>query len=91
MDTYKQLAQNPMTVNPRGGEESLDPAEPYTPKRINRGGSFLCSAEYCASYRPSARQKTAPDTGQIHLGFRCVMTDQAWRKKVAVENETGKK
>ncbi|NRA39976.1 MAG: formylglycine-generating enzyme family protein [Planctomycetes bacterium] len=79
VDTYKNLAKNPLSVNPQGPEESLDPAEPYTPKRINRGGSFLCSTEYCASDRPSARQKTSPDTGQIHLGFRCIMTDQQWR------------
>ncbi len=50
----------------------LDPAEPYTPKRIMKGGSFLCHVTYCESYRPSARRGTSPDTGMSHVGFRCV-------------------
>ena len=59
-------------LNPRGPEESFDPAEPYTRKRVTRGGSFLCHESYCESYRPTARRGTAPDTGMSHLGFRCV-------------------
>jgi formylglycine-generating enzyme required for sulfatase activity len=79
-DYYRSLAaQGSVVVDPQGPTDSLDPDEPHMPKRINRGGSFLCNAQYCASYRPSARMKTAPDTGEIHLGFRTVMTDAAWR------------
>ncbi|MBK7032578.1 MAG: SUMF1/EgtB/PvdO family nonheme iron enzyme [Ignavibacteria bacterium] len=37
-----------------------------------RGGSFLCHASYCESYRVSARRGETPDTGMSHLGFRCV-------------------
>ena len=59
-------------VNPKGPAGSFDPEEPTVPKRVVRGGSFLCHASYCASYRVSARMKTSPDTGLEHTGFRCV-------------------
>jgi sulfatase modifying factor 1 len=59
-------------ANPQGPPDSDDPAEPGVAKRVGRGGSFLCSDMYCKGYRPSARQKTSPDTGLNHTGFRCV-------------------
>lgn len=65
--------------NPAGPARSFDPMEPYTPKRVTRGGSFLCHARYCESYRPAARRGTPPDTGMSHLGFRCVMPARAVR------------
>jgi formylglycine-generating enzyme required for sulfatase activity len=58
--------------NPQGPPDSLDPDEPGVAKRVGRGGSYLCSDMYCKGYRPSARQKTSPDTGLSHTGFRCV-------------------
>jgi len=58
--------------DPQGPADSLDPAEPGTPKRVMRGGSFLCSDRYCVRYGPGARAKGAVDTGLAHLGFRCV-------------------
>lgn len=58
--------------DPQGPNESFDPTEPYAKKRVQRGGSFLCHASYCASYRPSARRSTTPDSSMSHLGFRCV-------------------
>ncbi|MEI6945692.1 formylglycine-generating enzyme family protein [Paraflavisolibacter sp. H34] len=70
-DYYRQSPGQPAR-NPRGPATSLDPQEPYTPKRVIRGGSFLCHASYCASYRVSARMKTSPDSGSEHTGFRCV-------------------
>jgi sulfatase modifying factor 1 len=59
-------------VDPQGPAASFDPAEPTVPKRVTRGGSFLCHQTYCLRYRPSARIGTAIDTGMSHLGFRCV-------------------
>jgi len=58
--------------NPPGPDESFDPNEPGVAKRVQRGGSYLCSDLYCMGYRPSARMKASPDTGLSHTGFRCV-------------------
>lgn len=59
--------------NPAGSKESFDPNEPGVEKRVVRGGSFLCSQNYCSGYRPSARMKSSPDSGLFHTGFRCVL------------------
>lgn len=60
--------------NPRGParEDSYDPQEPDLPKRVQRGGSFLCTDLYCTRYMVGTRGKGAPDTGSNHTGFRCV-------------------
>ena len=75
-DTYAQRARSPVTENPSGPSESLNPGEPYSPSRVIRGGSFLCHDSYCSAYRPSARRGTSMDTGMSHLGFRCVRVDE---------------
>ena len=59
-------------VNPKGPSKSFDPDEPYSPKVVTRGGSFLCNDSYCSGYRAARRMKSSPDTGLEHLGFRCV-------------------
>jgi len=63
-------------TNPRGGSEeaSLDPAQPQfkIPRRVIKGGSFLCADSYCMRYRPAARRPQMVDTGMSHIGFRCV-------------------
>ena len=61
-----------VALNPAGPRQGNDPDEPGVPKRVVRGGSFLCNASYCKGYRVSARMKTSPDTGLEHTGFRCV-------------------
>lgn len=61
-----------MQSDPRGPDRPFDPDEPLALKRVTRGGSFLCHASYCESYRTSARRGTAYDSGASHLGFRCV-------------------
>jgi len=60
--------------NPRGPANSYDPQEKGVPKKVTRGGSFLCSDEYCIGYQPGIRSKTSPDTGLQHTGFRCVQS-----------------
>jgi formylglycine-generating enzyme required for sulfatase activity len=71
-DTYAADAAKGTAVNPTGPDKSFDPDEPFTPKHVTRGGSFLCHASYCASYRAAARMKTSPDSSTDHTGFRCV-------------------
>ena len=72
-DTYaKQAAESKVTVNPKGPADSFDPQEPGIKKRVNRGGSFLCSDQYCTRYLVGSRGKGAIDSGASHLGFRCV-------------------
>ena len=66
--------------NPLGPNSSYDPFEPTVPKRVTRGGSFLCNDQYCAGYRPTARMKTSPDTSLEHTGFRCIMTEHQMNK-----------
>jgi formylglycine-generating enzyme required for sulfatase activity len=63
--------------NPPGPDTSFDPNEPGVMKRVQRGGSFLCSDVYCTGYRPAARMKSSPDTGLAHSGFRCVKDGSA--------------
>jgi formylglycine-generating enzyme required for sulfatase activity len=63
---------NSPSKNPAGPDSSFDPNEPGVWKKVQRGGSYLCSDVYCAGYRPSARMKASPDTGLSHSGFRCV-------------------
>lgn len=73
---YRELAMNPLSNNPSGPKKSFDPRDPFTPKRVQRGGSFLCNDVYCASYRVSARMPGAEDTGMPHVGFRCVSREK---------------
>lgn len=59
--------------NPRGGteESSVDARQPFAvPRRVVKGGSFLCADSYCQRYRPGARRAQMIDTGMSHIGFR---------------------
>ncbi len=73
-DYYKEI-KTEESINPTGPSDSYDPMEPTIPKKVVRGGSFLCNASYCKGYRTSSRMKTSPDTGLEHTGFRCVKDD----------------
>ncbi len=63
--------------NPRGGdpERSVDPRTPDVkiPRKVMKGGSYLCAPNYCRRYRPAARMPQPVDTSTCHLGFRCVV------------------
>jgi formylglycine-generating enzyme len=61
--------------NPPGPSDSFDPNEPNYVKRVQRGGSFMCSDNYCRGYRVAARMKGTPDSGTYHTGFRCVRSE----------------
>ena len=71
-DTYQTLAKskNP-AIDPQGPEESFDPIEPGVPKRVQRGGSYLCSDQYCRRYLVGARGRAEPTSAASHTGFRC--------------------
>jgi len=75
-DAYKirvaEYGSDHVFDNPKGSDKPWDPNEPYALKRMTKGGSFLCHFSYCSSYRPSARNGTAYDTGMSHVGFRLV-------------------
>jgi sulfatase modifying factor 1 len=64
-------------ANPRGGERdhSLDPRTPGVkiPRKVMKGGSYLCAPNYCRRYRPAARMAQGIDTSTCHLGFRCIV------------------
>jgi formylglycine-generating enzyme required for sulfatase activity len=63
-------------LNPRGGpmELSYDLTQPgiAIPRKVIKGGSYLCAPNYCRRYRPAARYPQMIDTATCHLGFRCV-------------------
>ena len=71
-ESYYEQLEGKKISNPIGPLTSLDSDEPSIPKRVVRGGSFLCNASYCKGYRVSSRMKSSPDTGLEHTGFRCV-------------------
>jgi len=72
-DYYQQLADaGSVAVNPRGPDSAFDPEEPGQPKKVHRGGSFLCTDQYCSRYIVGTRGKGEISTGTNHLGFRCV-------------------
>jgi formylglycine-generating enzyme required for sulfatase activity len=75
-DAYARDAQG-VVRNPSGPAQaqSFDPEEPGVPKRVLRGGSFLCTDQYCTRYMLGTRGKGAPDTGSNHIGFRCVRSN----------------
>jgi formylglycine-generating enzyme required for sulfatase activity len=69
--------------NPPGPRSSHDPFEPGIAKRVHRGGSYLCSDEYCKRYVPGARGKGEPNSTTNHLGFRCVRSPSSPRFRAA--------
>lgn len=91
VDTYQSLVGKKVTVNPQGPSESYDPAEPLSPKRVTRGGSFLCTDQYCVNYRPSARRGTAFDSGASNVGFRTVMTQDEYLITLKTKSSISKK
>jgi len=72
-DYYSTLLQEGgVADNPKGPDSSDDPSEPGVAKRVHRGGSFLCTEQYCSRYMVGTRGKGEPSTGTNHLGIRLV-------------------
>lgn len=71
-DTYAKDAAVNLVRDPRGPSTSHDPQDPDVAKRVQRGGSYLCSDHYCTRYLVGSRGKGAPDSAGSNVGFRCV-------------------
>lgn len=71
---YKELDTTKPIVNPKGAAKSYSPNNPYQEERVIKGGSFLCHASYCASFRISAKMGNSTDSSSDHVGFRTVAT-----------------
>ncbi|GAA3515217.1 formylglycine-generating enzyme family protein [Aquimarina addita] len=78
---YKTLQENDNIINPKGATSAFNPDNPYAKEHVIKGGSFLCNASYCASYRISAKMGMSPDSGSDHTGFRTVVTPEMLAKK----------
>ena len=72
-DYYNVLAKQGAVKNPKGPVDSYDPVEPGIKKKVQRGGSFLCTDEYCTRYMVGTRGKGEYRSATNHVGFRCVM------------------
>jgi formylglycine-generating enzyme required for sulfatase activity len=73
-------AKSGVEYNPKGASRPYNATNPYAQEKIMKGGSFLCSASYCASYRISARMATSLDSSLEHLGFRTVLDTDMIKK-----------
>ena len=72
-DTYaRQKLAGGVARNPSGPAAAYDPSQPDEKMRVHRGGSYLCTDQYCTRYMVGTRGKGEEDTGTNHLGFRCV-------------------
>lgn len=73
---YKEIDISKNLVNPTGAKKSYSPNNPYQIEYVMKGGSFLCHASYCASFRISAKMGVSTDSGSDHMGFRTVATEK---------------
>jgi formylglycine-generating enzyme required for sulfatase activity len=71
-DYYNSFDPNTVARNPKGPSASLDPQEPGQKKKVQRGGSFLCTDQYCTRYMVGSRGKGEYRSATNHVGFRCV-------------------
>jgi formylglycine-generating enzyme len=73
--TQRHLRLSDTPVDPAKRENLLAAASAQAgfaiPRRVLKGGSHLCSPEYCLRFRPAVRSPQAEDTGMSHIGFRC--------------------
>src|SRR3984957_13118514 len=79
-DYYAQLSRDgSLATNPAGPPDSFDPQEPGVRKRVQKGGSFLCTDQYCERYMPGARGKGDPETGTNLSVFAACARDESLR------------
>src|SRR5262249_61696942 len=63
-DLYRKRAGKGVVVNPAGPDRSSNPARPFTPERVQRGGAVPCADSYSPRYRPRARRGRSPGNGR---------------------------
>lgn len=78
---YNEIDISKPIVNPKGANKSYNQNNPYQVEHVMKGGSFLCHASYCASFRISAKMGVAVDSGSDHMGFRTVATTKMLSSK----------
>jgi len=85
---YKELDTSNIINNPKGADKSFSPNNTFGVENVMKGGSFLCHASYCASFRISAKMGVSQDSGSDHMGFRTVVTKEmlAYKKKNTLHN-----
>jgi len=71
-DYYQRVSSSGIANNPQGPNDSYDPMEPGAKKKVQRGGSFLCTDQYCTRYMVGTRGKEEYRSATNHVGFRCV-------------------
>ncbi|MGY0035567.1 formylglycine-generating enzyme family protein [Pedobacter sp. NJ-S-72] len=69
---FYESSEKQVTKNPNGPSEGFDPDEPGIKKKVQRGGSFLCTEQYCTRYMVGTRGKGDYRSASDHIGFRCV-------------------
>jgi formylglycine-generating enzyme required for sulfatase activity len=74
-DTYGMYSGKP-AYNPSGPESSFDPQEPGVKKKTQRGGSYLCSEQYCRRYLLGSRGKGEIRSSASNLSFRVVSSNR---------------
>lgn len=81
VEDFQHSCHNVPEHNPRGPAATKDPQDPYAVKHVSKGGSFLCSEQYCSNFKPSGRQGTSYDSGLSHTGFRCVRSKTVTKRQ----------
>ena len=69
--TWRTGASPDQLINPQGPAEP-EPVYGRPPRRVQKGGSYLCHRSYCNRYRLGARTGNEPDSATTNAGFRCV-------------------
>jgi len=72
--------QGERILSANGNDVGLDPNQKGIPVGVIKGGSFLCSKNYCQRYRPAARHAQDMQLGTNHIGFRTVSSDRDFKQ-----------
>ena len=97
-DWYQEHSRIPQSCcasfNPSGGEREeatiRNMPDVKIPRKVMKGGSYLCAPNYCRRYRPAARMAQPIDTSTCHLGFRCIVRMKSQKKRNFSSGEWGR-